>query len=318
MGGHSNQGKGFSRHHRKHGSSSAPSTHNADGSDGLSFLFVVNELILNSDIGFERDAWCNALPPRTYAGYQGEIASHVMRYQDGTVTQACGWTYFRGDQSEVNGGAWGGGFIYYALDEEQGYYAEQYSSMCVFSSNPHLPIIISHEDVLASSNSIEFHALQFFHDQASHRGVSFAVTEESNMMPGGGPVKHVAGRNPNWIPSLVPDVYSSPPNAPRSRGLAGELPIVLALMAFSEDRINDTANRTNDIFLGSRTLGPARWRNGSWTHSGAPYYPPTVQDDPRGFFVAVWLDPHNPGGSTRESLRDFEFNDKIVHDETRR
>ncbi|PHH82614.1 hypothetical protein CDD83_3213 [Cordyceps sp. RAO-2017] len=96
--------------------------------------------------------------------------------------------------------------------------------------------------------------------------------------------------------------------APASRGLGGHLAIVLGLMAFSN------RGRADEVFLG----GPAHsayWRDRLWTCPEPPAkYPPSTEDLPCGFYVAVFYDPENPAGSTPDGLHSFEWDGAIVRE----
>jgi len=64
----------------------------------------------------------------------------------------------------------------------------------------------------------------------------------------------VAGKDSSWIPSLVPAAYrNTDPSAVPSRGLSGELPIILALMGF-----HGRAGRASDVFS-NRNWHMNRW-----------------------------------------------------------
>lgn len=69
----------------------------------------------------------------------------------------------------------------------------------------------------------------------------------------------VAGRNASWIPSLVPSVYQNTgDSAGPSQGLSGDLPIILALMAF-----HGRPGRASSIFR------DRKWHQGRWQHEGS-------------------------------------------------
>ncbi len=68
----------------------------------------------------------------------------------------------------------------------------------------------------------------------------------------------VAGKDSSWIPSLVPAVYrNTDPSAVPSRGLSGDLPIILALMGF-----HGRPGRASDVFS-SQTWHLNRWGGSS-------------------------------------------------------
>ncbi|KAG6032668.1 hypothetical protein E4U41_007178, partial [Claviceps citrina] len=75
-----------------HGSTSR-SSHD-DATPPASFLFVVNELIIDYDnpdtrqFGIPKDDWHNYLPPRRREQYATELPSEVMRFRSGRITRA--------------------------------------------------------------------------------------------------------------------------------------------------------------------------------------------------------------------------------------
>ena len=194
-----------------------------------------------------------------------------MRYRDGKVSEASAYHFDRDEtppgQPKAQGIVWA-----YCSDGST-VDASLYSSFTVFACNPLLPIVVAEGDPSTYSD-VRYHPLQFFHPSAEHplRGISQAAFEDSPMGQGGAPVKYVAGQSPSWMPALVPESYRNPyrHTVPPSIGLAGELPIVIGLMAFSEARSESgVSNRVNEIFLG-RPGHNGRWRDRRWTHNHRP------------------------------------------------
>ncbi|KAJ4321274.1 hypothetical protein N0V84_005408 [Fusarium piperis] len=171
--------------------------------------------------------------------------------------------------------------------------------------------MVVNQDPLVSSEGWDL--LRIFHPPV-YRGLSQVVTLESPMANGGAPVRYVAGRSPSWIPGLLPRTYRSPSaNAPDSRGLGGELPIILGLMALTPEQNKESNDSTNQLFLGRNGWRRNEWRGGNDAPKG---YPDTAQDDPCAFLVKVFLDPDNPM-STAEYLKWVEWNDILVRDQSR-
>ncbi|KND91873.1 hypothetical protein TOPH_03338 [Tolypocladium ophioglossoides CBS 100239] len=300
------------KQHRPSKTKSSP----ISSSQQLSFLFVVNELSFytNEVNDFNRDQWYNTLPPRSCYGYSNETASRVMRYQGGEVTEAQGYHWFRSALCES-------GHCYSPSQEP----LTPYSDFGIFSCGPHLPIVVMPGDPMTIiEGKAAMHALRFFHPPLNSelRGVSQATWAEGHMPAGGFPVKYVAGRDPSWIPGLVPKIFRNPETSVSSRGLGGELPIVLGLMAFSE-----AGDRVDEIFLG-RNGHRGRWRDRVWMNHHEPqgcmprpcahavYLSPTdmnaIEGFPRGFYIAVFNDPQNPEGSTDDRIHSFEWENVIV------
>lgn len=218
-----------------------------------------------------RDPWLNLPPPSLAQGYSHEIASKVMRYRDGHVSEARGWQWGRPQTSP--GLPKADGVIWTYAPDGAPFYAEYYRAFTTFACNPFLPIVCIEGDP-STHNAPKMTPLLFFRPPRDHpmRGISQACTDESDMDMGPGPAKYTAGRHASWIPSLVPPTYATQDAAaPRSGGLGGELPIVIGLMAFSEAGDRDAGtNRTNEIFLGGSGQHHGRWHGQRWTHVHKP------------------------------------------------
>ncbi|KAH6611465.1 hypothetical protein Trco_001485 [Trichoderma cornu-damae] len=283
-----------------------------------SFLFVVNELRvrLNEDL-HNGDHWYNRVPPTEPSGFEGEIPSRVMRYRNGQVEEAVGYRWAREAFQES---AWPPGYVFKYDPDGIPTYTERgeiikaavYKEMAVFSCNPLLPIVVINGDPLSATGPLDRSPLLFFHPP-HQQGVSQAVHPESLMDPGPRICKYAAGAAPSWMPSLVPETYRNPYDPVQSAGLAGELPIVLGLMAFSEPVVGEEGESVTQIFLGDHTLH-GRWHCRRWKHSAAPRgYALSAAEHPRGFLVAIFKDPDNQEFSTEPYLSDMEWNGIIVH-----
>ncbi|UKZ72701.1 hypothetical protein TrVFT333_000335 [Trichoderma virens FT-333] len=285
---------GHGKHSSSSGASASTSNHHLEY-DPRSFLFVINELRVRSDINWHQgDEFYNLLPPAQPNEYAGEIPGRVMRYHNGQVTEALGYRWYRGGFNEP---AWPPGYV----------------QLAVFSCNPLLPIVVFNGDPL-SAFSLPRTPLLFFHPP-SQPELSQAVHPDSPMEQGPGPCKYVAGANPSWMPSLVPTTYSNPYNTNPSRGLAGELPIVLGLMAFSGP-MNPGGEAVTRTFLGEGGHR-GRWRDGQWHRTEAPQgYPRSAEETPRGFLVTVLCDPENED-SNEETLMQMEWSGVIVRESRR-
>ncbi|KAJ2989666.1 hypothetical protein NUW58_g3352 [Xylaria curta] len=106
----------------------------------------------------------------------------------------------------------------------------------------------------------------------------------------------VEGRDPSWIPSLVPDIYRNKASSARaSRGLGGELGVIIGQMALTESH-----GYTDQVFENGW------WNNRNWMpqRDRSPMRDPL---DIRGVVVSIFLDTYeNPDGSTRDAIRAFE------------
>ncbi|RSL64712.1 hypothetical protein CEP54_004535 [Fusarium duplospermum] len=243
--------------------------------------------------------------------YSGEYPSKVMRYSNGEVSEALGYYWYRPEEG-------GAGYLMrldhsgqYVMDPETGecFCATEYKTFSVAACNPLLPIMVVDQDPLTDATG-GWELLRIFHPRDNRIGLSQVVTLESPMGDGGAPVRYVAGRSPSWMPSLLPRTYRSPSrDPPESRGLGGELPIILGLMALSPRKDASGNESTNQLFL-DRNL----WRHNEWRYNDAPKgYPDTAQDDPCAFLVKVFLDPQNPA-TTAENLAWFEWQTPVVRE----
>ncbi|PNP49659.1 hypothetical protein THARTR1_09670 [Trichoderma harzianum] len=311
---------GHAKGSHKHAGDGRHSTNNHHSdSHPRSFLFVINELKVKKDDTYhEGDSWYNRIPPSNPNGYGGETPGRVMRYRHGRVTAAPGYEWYREDTNESPRPP--GYVLMYNPDGSPMYtedgtrrYATVYKQLAVFSCNPFLPIVVVNGDPL-SAESLSRSPLQF-HYPPHQEGISHAVHPESYMQYGLGPRKYVAGANPSWMPSLVPAIYSNPFNPGPSTGLAGELPIILGLMAFSESTsLEGAVNRT---FLGAG-VHRGLWRDGQWHRTEAPRgYALSAEDDPLGFLITVLFDPENPDYSNEASLMAMEWTEVIVRESRR-
>lgn len=304
-------------HRSKHsGSSRGRGNSGSQAAPQVSFLFVVNKLIIGEP---ELDDYHHYIPPRSPAGYSGEISSKVMRYSDGDISEAWGYHWYRDGRSPTDEAFPPGQLL--RLDQEgnfipdpaTGYYvcANEYTTFAVAACNPLLPIMVVDHDPLVSRKSWDL--LRIFHPR-NYRGLSQVVTLDSPMGEGGAPVRYVAGKSPSWVPGLLPRTYRSPHlHPPDSMGLGGELPIILGLMALTPEQNHDDNEPTNQLFLGRNGWRRNEWKGGNDAPKG---YPGTAQDDPCAFLIKVFMDPDNPGCTT-EHLRWVEWNSVLVRESSR-
>lgn len=267
-------GHGGHRHgeHRRHRDSkkkekSKSSSGNQTASSGLSFLFTVFEFELVEPQFYDVDCWGNALPPTSREAYVSKRSSDVFRYENGDVTHVREFRWIRRSLGEP-------GYIYYLDDSGNPCYdfgcAEPYKTYSVFACNPHLPIIYVNDDVSLGYTSYRLSGesdgpvwslLSFSgHADPTYEGVSFI---RSNIAPGR---PYVCGRKPSWMPGLVPETFANVVNnsPPPSKGLAGELPVILGLMAFSDK------GKTKEIFAGNGSSRRPCWRSRKWHGHSTP------------------------------------------------
>ncbi|KAF2971340.1 hypothetical protein GQX73_g2195 [Xylaria multiplex] len=281
----------------KDGSKSSTSTRNPPSSYGgylsLSFLFVVNELLLDPHARPNLDQWGTAMPPFDSNHYEGEAAGTVFRYHDGVVEVARGY-YWERDVINLNSTMRPAGSIYLAGGDDgrdPPWEMTKYSQYTVFNCWRPLPCVYMENDPLCTrigpySNGPPLTLMSF--EEPDITGITHITT--------GGSSQVVAGRDPTWIPSLVPEMFRNPDrNAPVSRGLGGLLPVIIGQMALTQPH-----GHTDRPFL-SRW-----WHNGHWRRRDLG----TTVSHPlsiRGVVVHVALDEfENREGSTKETLENFE------------
>lgn len=211
----------------------------------------------------EPDRWGNVIPPTRPEQYTGETPSSVMRYDRGRVTQADEYYWARLGGPRTQGRIW----------PLQGAFVPMiYKEQTVFSCNPFLPIVVANGDTSLPTDDPgddrggpDWNLLHFRHDMDAHPGVSLATCSRSNRL-------RVAGRDPSWIPHLVPQGFANPHSHQSSQGLGGDLPLLLALMAFSEPRhLHDSPEVDQEIRMSRTFYGSgAHWRDNYWTWNSPP------------------------------------------------
>ncbi|KAK4160622.1 hypothetical protein QBC43DRAFT_219661 [Cladorrhinum sp. PSN259] len=308
-------------HHpgRSSSSSVAAATTTPDGRPlptETSFLFIVNELQINleppsRDEPVLRDQWFNTMPPQSSQNYTSETVGTVFRYRSGIVTPAPNYTWYRPE-------SWGTPGRIVRIDPAtnlvNGYpipYDNDFgtSTQTIFSCSPHLPVIVSETDATlgtafmrrfcrcdgrySDSRYTQWNILHFESGGDAFAGISFVNAKSKGYTS-------VVGRDPAWMPSLVPATYRNSATGggggapvPDSRGLSGQLPTVIGLMGF-----HGAVGRVSEVF------GSGRWQGNRWNGSGsAPRHVPRGGDDkPRGFLVQVCMD------NLRGNLEDNEYN----------
>ncbi|KAG5913238.1 hypothetical protein E4U53_004941, partial [Claviceps sorghi] len=245
----------------------------------VSFLFVVNELVIDFDtpqtrhIGMPKDDWHNYLPPQRREQYAGEKPSEVMRFRNGRVARASS-DLVRYCWARQEPGAEGG--ILGQPGSHPAFFAQPYKRASVFSCNPLLPVIVAEDDVLVRPDA-HFHALHFMHARPgaiSQASYQFDYPPSVPLPPAvtsqGPPLKYVAGAAPTWIPGLVPATYTNPYRTGPSGGLGGELAILLGLMAFHSARPSERGRTVDEVFLGRVGENWGLWKDYQWRATGSP------------------------------------------------
>lgn len=127
----------------------------------------------------------------------------------------------------------------------------EYQTCSVFNCWRFLPCRFT--DVDASTVDDPFwHNLEFRHDRPN--------TGITRIIVPGGSQRHVVGRNPSWMPHVLPEIFATPdPSAPQSTGLGGSFAIIIALLA-----LTTRPRHMDDVFL------QGQWNRHQWTGSRCP------------------------------------------------
>lgn len=157
---------------------------------------------------------------------------------------------------------------------------DPYKTESIFSCNAHLPLITLQGDASLGSflrtgcrkrcdeavddDIPSWNMLHFAHREG---GVSLANSRCSGCT-------YVAGRNASWMPSLVPRVFENTTRyeTPKSRGLGGDLPVVIGLMAFHASKVGHA----------SGVFSSGMWKRGQWR-------PQHAQEPPKGCELFLFL-----------------------------
>ena len=227
-----------------------------------SFLFIVNELPTNDDLEREgsippRMDHGRYYPPVLAQGFLAQTPGHVFRWRNGEVSLAEGYIWFSQLTQQQDG--WAQGRIY-ANSTTGVIYPDHYRTATVFYCNHFAKFFTARGDASARDSldpEDSWHPLSFFHQN----NVSYVDHT--------GDQEFLAVRRASWIEELLPNTYRRhSKDGPANGGLAGLLPIIISLVAFS-------CLSRDELY---RVLIHHRaWRNHRWVpHQrdvGREYYP---------------------------------------------
>ncbi|KAI1733512.1 hypothetical protein F4680DRAFT_454887 [Xylaria scruposa] len=295
-----------SRHHgskkprlQQHGPSSL-SELGANRKGSFTFLFVVNGLSVRKEAEPLTDQWGARMPPECALDYEGERQGAVWRYCDGVIERAQGYDWGRDYEVHPVTGLMPEGSIDLVDRDGVRWPMPEYKKFTVFNCWGPLPCVYVKGDVLSMligpyGNGDCWRTMSF--ERHDNNSAITRIAESGN-------AQTVAGRNPSWMPSLVPEMFRSlEGNAPPSEGLGGELGVILGQMALAESH-----SRTDKPFEGQW------WHHRRWRPQRAK---PELNDptDLRGVLVVICLDSYeNEEGSTAGRLRSFEEQGVIVRE----
>ncbi|KAI0445093.1 hypothetical protein F4803DRAFT_560407 [Xylaria telfairii] len=265
----------------------------------FTFLFVVNSLSVHKDAHPVTDQWGSRMPPESALDYDGEGQGAVWRYRDGVIERAHGYDWDRDHEVHPITGLMPEGCINLVDSEGVRWPVVEYKRFTVFNCWGPLPCVYMRGDVLSMP-------MGPYGDGDCWRAMSFTRHDDSGVtrISEAGNSQTVVGRNPSWMPSLVPDMFRSlDRNARQSEGLAGELGVILGQMALTEG-----FSRTD------RPFEAQWWHHRRWRpqREKAPLKDPK---DLRGVLVVICLDTYeNEEGSTIERMQSFEQQGVIVRE----
>ncbi|KAI1263535.1 hypothetical protein F5Y18DRAFT_418200 [Xylariaceae sp. FL1019] len=207
------------------------SSKNDDTEPQVSFLFVVNEL----EVVPVHDQWGTLVPPNEPYSFN-ETPGQVFRYQNGVVTPAQGYYWYRDTEPDYDGYRPEGRIYNYG---NENYITTKRSTFAVFNCWRPVPCIYVEVDPMSTP-------------MGPDKGEGFIWRLMSFRNPDGtgitriapaGDSQVVSGRDPSWIPYLVPGMFraidhapNDPNRPPRSRGLGGCLPVIIGQMALTHGR----------------------------------------------------------------------------------
>ncbi|KAH8805824.1 hypothetical protein F5884DRAFT_800741 [Xylogone sp. PMI_703] len=254
-----------------------------------SFLFIVNELVTNDDPDAENSIPQNIVdggrwrPPNFIQGFFPQRPGHVYRWRNGDIELASSYQWHDDLVYGEDGTPLANGYIL----GPRGQRPQYYESMTVFYCNQFDHFFATSGDATVSNRlpgtENGWLPLTFEHRQHGHQNIS-------DVYLGAGQL-HLQVRNARWIDQILPQVYCWPWDGPTEGGLAGSLPLLIALIAFS----------CEDVNLEQILIHDHAWRHCIWHgHRRA-----SGRRERRGMVVTVFLDPSNQS-STHENLFELE------------
>ncbi|KAI0110525.1 hypothetical protein F4776DRAFT_393327 [Hypoxylon sp. NC0597] len=248
------------------------------------FIFVVNEIQFVNGHTSCVDEWHNIIPPMTTVNYARELKGIVFRFHNGAVFPASEYMWERPIQGKPGNIGFRQSLLAPFIK------CEHYKTTTVFDCGPFQPCIFTEADVTVADlednlpPDNRFWALNFNHTED---GISKVARIGK---------RYVAGRNASWVGSLVPSGYENRQYlAPPSKGLRGDLGVILGLMALTE-----TPGRIDNAFR-------YHWDNYRWI-SQKQGRPELLGRSYRGVTVHIAMEPAQDRDSTADHISAFEEN----------
>ena len=221
-----------------------------------SFLFIVNELPTNDNPETPGSVPQRLLhgrwhPPITVRGFFAQEPGYVYRWNAGVVSLADGYEWTARQIVDHAGAPLANGTILGRDPQGQVLWPTYFRAATVFYCNRFDKFFTTRGDVgtREMADSVDpgdwWQPLSFFHDH------------DISYVDHAGDQEDLTVRNADWIDQLLPRVYRRrQPGGPAHGGLAGFLPIIIALVAFS------CTDRTQlyGILIEDRAWSGHRWR----------------------------------------------------------
>ncbi|KAL3423176.1 hypothetical protein PVAG01_04923 [Phlyctema vagabunda] len=259
-----------------------------------SFLFIVNELPTNDNPDIPGHVQQNRVngrwrPPTEPAGFNEQVAGCVYRWSNGIVSIAVGYEW---EPRAVGNPPYANGVV--IRSGSGGRQPELFRAATVFYCN-HFDNFFATVGDAATRNmsdgdpTEDWHPLTFWHGRNTVSYVDHA-----------GDQAHVAVGQASWIQQLLPCAYRNhDSDGPTPGGLAGLLPLLIALVAFS-------CNTRADLW--DVLITRQSWRDRSWV----PHPLESGRKEHRGMVVSVFTDPEN-SNSTPAILLNLEEGEPIFN-----
>jgi len=170
-------------------------------------------------------------------------------------------------------------------------------SFTLFYCSAFLPAIYTNCDSTTESmgaNGDFWHFLHFY-NSPYRDGMSMATGDGGRIRQ-----QEVIGSEPSWLGKVVPSSFKNHETRQQSRGLGGDLGLVIGLMGLSQPQ--------GQV---SKAFRRGAWHGRQW-HLGR-FTVPSKDQCPRGVIVTVCLDDlSNSQGSTMEALENFQASIPLV------
>ncbi|KAK7954754.1 hypothetical protein PG996_015561 [Apiospora saccharicola] len=313
---HSHRSSRSERHgHRSHASKSSGSF-KPSGSYPCRFIFTVTELSYADNATPYYDSLNNQLPPQDFTDFGPRIPGKILRYNNGDVSVAPGFAavpgrpYYDAD----NENDWRPSTIGYYTDtilnnegqvmrltERTWMPLQSYSTTTMYNCSPFAPCLFKPGDASDPNDPMA-------RDYGDFRMMHFTNEGGVSRASANGGIRKVAGNNPTWVGSLVPDAYNDRKTGQVSTGLGGEFSLLIALMALAQARGHC-----------DRAFTEQKWLNNRWTGRRNPIGWPNDDEEPRGVVVEIAYEKASdngtmPPGSSWEDIQTVEWSGIAVRE----